>query len=105
MLPKKNRLSRNDILLIKKEKIRPIYGNCFDLIYKKSELFKAGIISSNKIVGKACVRNKVKRLLFELLRKKEFKNGQFLFISKKCSSECVNSQFQADLDKFCKLIS
>lgn len=104
MLPKKNRLSRNDILLIKKERIRPIYGECFTLIYKKSDVFKAGIISSIKTVGKPHIRNKIKRVLFELLRKQGIKSGQYLFISKKNSSEYVESQFAADLEKFSKLV-
>jgi ribonuclease P protein component len=53
----------------------------FTLYFKKREDFKIGFLLNSKI-GKPVKRNRVKRIIRELVRK-NFKKGDFIFVLKK----------------------
>jgi len=99
MLPKEQRISGREIFFLKQEKIQPIYGKVFGMVYKENmKVQKFGIIIPNKIVNKSFLRNKIKRLLFNLIRKFSFKtSGYFLFLAKKQASLCNKDEFESDL--------
>lgn len=99
MLPKEQRISGREILFLKKEKIQPVYGKVFGMVYKENmKVQKFGIIIPNKIVDKAFLRNKIKRLLYNLIGKFSFKTrGYFLFLAKKQASLCNKDEFKSDL--------
>lgn len=88
MLPKENRLSRKDFLLLKKHK--PIVsGKYFSLVVLLSEDFKTSkfaILISKKNLKGAVDRNKVKRIFYDELSgiiSKLSKNVYAIFILRK----------------------
>ena len=102
MLSKKNLLNREEIRFLTSQKINPIQGQYFGLIFRPSQDSKFGIIVSNKISNKAVQRNRIKRLL--LLAVKESKlfglKGNFLFLAKKNSIFVSISETERDLEIF-----
>jgi len=102
MLPKKNRLTKKEIIELKEKKPKIIQGNYFGLVYlPKENEKKVGIILSGKISKKAVERNKIKRQLFRALEESLFnKSGWFLFLAKKTSVEGNLEGFRKEVKNF-----
>ena len=102
MLSKKNLLKRVEIRDLTSQKINPIQGQYFGLIYFPStEASKFAVIISKKIASKAVERNRIKRLLYRAIGNKLIeRKGMFLFLAKK---NCVNGkleEFERDMENF-----
>jgi ribonuclease P protein component len=85
MLPKKNRLSRKEINLLREKKIPILQGQFFGLMasFLPGEK-RVGVIISAKISKKAVVRNELKRRLFRALGEVDWPgSGWYLFLAKK----------------------
>ena len=106
MLPKKNRLTKKEIIEIKEKKPKIIQGNYFGLAYlPKENEKKVGLILSGKISKKAVERNRIKRQLFHALEESLFnKSGWFLFLAKKTSVEGSLEGFRKELENFGKAL-
>lgn len=103
MLPKKNRLTRKEINLLKSRKNQIFQGKFFGIIYKDSDDFKVGVIISNKVVAKAVDRNKVKRSLYLAIESKiTIKKGQILFLAKRNCLEAKKDDFEKEVENFAK---
>lgn len=104
MLPRKRRLTKREITELKGKRPRLIQGNFFGLIYQsQAQEQKFGLIISNKISKKATERNRVKRLLFEVVREKLLdKKGKFLFLAKKKSLAGTREDFLKEMEEFRK---
>lgn len=104
MLPKTKRLGRREIEEIKKNQkaLIALQGACFGLVFQKNDqLGKFGVIISNKVLGKATQRNKVKRLLYRVIEKKWItRKGSFLFLAKKNCSTCTLLNLEEELTIF-----
>lgn len=87
MLPKINRLTRQELEELKKAQKVIIQGKYFGLIYQpKSGGTKFGVIVSNNISKKAVLRNRIKRLLYRYVGKYLLASeGFFLFLAKRQS--------------------
>ena len=102
MLPKKNRLSKKEIFLLKKENPKIIQGELFGLSYlPKENEQKFGLIISTKIAKKAVERNRIKRALFLAIEKNLIGNcGWFLFLAKKTCVAADTTLLKAETDFF-----
>lgn len=102
MLPKKNRLTRREIEQLKAEKIRLIQGIHFALVFKKNDLpGKFGLIIPNRVVPKSSERNRIKRLLYQVIKEKRFNlRGLFLFLAKKGCEQGVLEGFMREMEDF-----
>lgn len=84
MLPKKNRLTKKEIFLLKEKQYKVVQGEFFGLIFAPGLEKKFGLIISAKIAKKAVERNRVKRLLYKVIESNFWdKPGFFLFLAKK----------------------
>ena len=99
MLPKLNRLTRQEVEEIKKGQKVIIQGRYFGLIYQpKIGVAKFGVIVSNHISKKAVLRNRVKRLLYRSLGKHLITSeGFFLFLAKRPSLEMSLPQAEEEI--------
>ena len=72
VLPKKNRLKKNKDFDRVFKKGKKFYGKNLSLILLKSDLknTRVGLIVSKKVSKKACLRNKIKRRIYSLIRDK-----------------------------------
>lgn len=102
MFPKKNRLTKKEIVELKEGKLKVIQGKYFGLVYlRKENEKKVGLILSGKISKKSVERNKIKRLLFRALEGSLFnRSGWFLFLAKKASIEGSLESFQKEVENF-----
>lgn len=92
MLPKQNRLKREEIDGLKNRKTNLIQGKFFGLLFeKKKGLSKFGVIVSANISKKASDRNKIKRMFYSAIGREEKwqEQGSFLFLAKK---NCLNAE-------------
>lgn len=105
MLPKKNRLNRQEIEKLKRERKRVVQGRFFGLVYQPTEsLGKFGLIIPNKIVAKATKRNSIKRLLYRAVKEVLFENkGNFLFLAKKGCEQGNLEDFKREMEDFKKM--
>jgi len=85
VLPKKNRLSRQEIEEIKKRRLAIFQSKSFGLAsWKQKGEKKFALIISAKIAKKATERNKVRRRFFRAIEESFWKTeGRFLFLAKK----------------------
>lgn len=106
MLPKKNRLNKKEIVVLKKTNKNLLQGKNFSLIFKKnSQETKVSLIVSNKISSKATLRNKLKRLFYKVFLSVFSKSkGEFLFLAKKSSLNAQKKDIEQDLLNFKKNI-
>ncbi|MCL5090957.1 MAG: ribonuclease P protein component [Patescibacteria group bacterium] len=82
MLPKKNRLTRKEILKLKGKR-EILQFRFWGLIYSPAKGRKFGLIISQKVAPKAVERNRVKRLLYRAIEEGFPNFGFFLFLAKK----------------------
>jgi len=106
MLPKKNRLNKKEIVVLKKTNNNLLQGKNFSLIFKENpNVSKVALIVSNKISSKATLRNKLKRLFYKVFLSVFPKNkGEFLFLAKKSSLNAQLEDIKQDLLDFKKNI-
>lgn len=104
MLPKKNRLSKKDFLLLKN--LKPSYkSNLASVVCLKDEeieLSKISIIVSTKISKKAVVRNRIKRIYYNILSDligSFYTNAYLLYIVKKEVLEKSEKEIRVDIEK------
>jgi ribonuclease P protein component len=105
MLPKKHRLPGPVFSQLKSSgKIRPFKD--FGLVYlpNKLTLVRFGLIVSKKIDKRAVIRNRLKRVFREVIRKNldKFKPGDYLFLVKR-SALGIDSKHLGD--EICKLLT
>ncbi|MFZ3020424.1 MAG: ribonuclease P protein component [Minisyncoccia bacterium] len=91
MLPKKNRLSKKEILELL-PKAKTVRGNFLFLKFKYVDAgkpFKAGVSISKKVAKKAVERNKVRRIIYRVLsqRIKNIESSHIFFIINKISKK------------------
>lgn len=99
MLPKKSRLSRKEILVLRAG--NPVLqGHYFGLIYSPRTEKKIGVIVSAKIAKSAVVRNRIKRNLFRAVENQELKPGWYLFLAKKPAVDAGLEEIQKELAEF-----
>lgn len=102
MLPKKNRLN-----LSPKKGNRffgeKVFGEDFNVIFKKSNIFRAAIVVSKKVAPRAVDRNRIRRLFQEALRGKTLE-GEFIFFVKRnlkdLKEQEINEKIQRVIAKF-----
>lgn len=99
MLAKKNRLSRKEIEAIKGKKLPITQGKFFGLIFQPVAAEKKfAVIISSRVSKKAVERNRIKRQLFEAIRKTLLdQEGWFLFLAKKSSLGKSTQDFEKEL--------
>jgi len=79
-----------------------IKGNLFNVYYRERVNYKIGFIASSKI-GKPVRRNYVKRVIRELWRK-NFKEGDFIFVLKQSSLNIKREEIEKEIERMVKLI-
>ena len=105
MLSKEYRLNRREIEELKSKKGSVLQGRFFGLIFQaQKDERRFALIVSNKISKKAVVRNKIKRLFFQILQKglTDFPQGKFLFLAKKYVAEADADALENELVYFGK---
>jgi len=103
MLPKKNKIQKNDFKKIF-SRGKAIHNNYFVILYlinNEINCPQAGIVISKK-VGKSTVRNKIKRIIREFLRRKikEIDNSiQLIIICKPAITNLEYNTLHKELNK------
>lgn len=99
MLPKSNRLSRNDFTNL--SRLQTCITPYFDVKLSPQEDFKVVCIVIKKRFKKAVERNKVKRIIYTAVREELInKKGYFIFYPKK---EIQNASYQDVLNQIKKI--
>ena len=100
MLPSKNRLN---LSILKEELNREgQHINCGDLTLifrKKPQVFKAGVIVTKKVAPRAVDRNRIRRLVYEVLKDQLAKvEGEVMIIVKENIAKLKKDQVAAKLE-------
>ena len=109
MLPKHQRLSREEIEEVKKKNKKILQGEFFGLVFQKEATInskqKFGVIVSNSISKKATVRNKIKRLLYLAIQTSPFISpGKYLFLAKRTSLGLNQKNANEEIKRLNKLV-
>lgn len=104
MLPKKKRVTKKVFDVLIKEG-KTFSTTLFLFYFKKSEIPEYAFVAPKKAFKNAVLRNKYRRIGYNILRKKPLNNGNGIFIYKKQALNVKNEEIEQNIDYLLKKTS